>query len=75
MAAPEIVGKSCLCISDVSCYELVKDFSGPAIAILVAFFTVITTGIAGGLISPIRALLRAPLKGDLLSCITYSMLD
>ncbi len=40
MPAPETIIKSCLCISDVSCYEIVKDFSGPIIAVAVAFFSV-----------------------------------
>ena len=40
MAASEAIVKSCLCISDVSCYEVAKDFAGPMIAIIVAFFSV-----------------------------------
>lgn len=40
MPAQETLIKSCSFISNVSCYELAKDFSGPIVAILVAFFSV-----------------------------------
>ncbi|MDO8926068.1 MAG: hypothetical protein Q7U94_04055 [Sideroxyarcus sp.] len=40
MPVPETIIKSCLCIPDVSCYEIVKDFSGSIIAVAVAFFSV-----------------------------------
>lgn len=39
MPEPEIV-KSCLGILNVGCYEMVKDFSGPIVGVLVAFFSV-----------------------------------
>jgi hypothetical protein len=35
----EIV-KSCLRVLDVGCYELVKDFTGPVVVVIVAFFSV-----------------------------------
>lgn len=40
MPVQETIIKSCLFISDVSCYEVAKDFSGPIAAVLVAFFSV-----------------------------------
>lgn len=40
MPVQETIIKSCLYISDVSCYEVAKDFSGPVAAILLAFFSV-----------------------------------
>lgn len=40
MPAQEMISKSCLFISDVNCYEVAKDFSGPIAAVLVAFFSV-----------------------------------
>ncbi|WP_299492122.1 hypothetical protein [uncultured Shewanella sp.] len=40
MQSIESIAKSCLWMSDVSCYEVVKDFSGPVIAAMVAFFSV-----------------------------------
>jgi hypothetical protein len=38
--AQEAIVKSCLFIQDVTCYEVVKDFSGPVAVVLVAFFSV-----------------------------------
>lgn len=40
MESAEAVVQSCLFVSDVSCYDLTKDFSAPIIVVLVAFFTV-----------------------------------
>jgi len=36
----EIVSKSCSLFQDVSCYDIFKDFSGPIIAVLIAFFSI-----------------------------------
>lgn len=36
----ETIIKSCLCISNISCYEIAKDFSGSITALLVAFLSV-----------------------------------
>ena len=40
MPVSETIVKSCLFISDVSCYDVVKDFSGPLVTIIVAIFAV-----------------------------------
>lgn len=40
MKTSEIVNKSCLYINDVSCYDIINDFSGPIVTILVAFFSI-----------------------------------
>ncbi len=40
MPTSEVIVKSCLLISGVDCYDVAKDFSGPILAVLVAFFTV-----------------------------------
>ncbi|MCK4704224.1 MAG: hypothetical protein KAT90_01975 [Gammaproteobacteria bacterium] len=36
----EIIAKSCLSIPDVSCYDVARDFTGPVVTALIAFFTV-----------------------------------
>ncbi|MFY0675905.1 MAG: hypothetical protein JXR18_01350 [Neptuniibacter sp.] len=40
MAEPEIIEKSCFFLSNIDCYAVVKDFSGPLVAVAVAFLTV-----------------------------------
>ena len=40
MPASEVIAQSCFFIADVGCYQVVKDFSGPIIAVIVAFCTV-----------------------------------
>lgn len=40
MPIPEPVVKSCLFISDVSCYDVAKDFIGPFVTILIAIWSV-----------------------------------
>ena len=40
MPINEIVEKSCFTISNVTCYEIAKDFSGPFLTALIAFITV-----------------------------------
>ncbi|MBA6295856.1 hypothetical protein [Colwellia sp. MB02u-9] len=41
MVASEVVEKSCCFISDISCYEVAKDFAGPALAALAVIVSII----------------------------------
>ena len=41
MVASKVVEKSCCFISDVSCYEVAKDFAGPALAALTVIVSII----------------------------------
>ena len=40
MEASEVIEQSCFFISNITCYDIAKDFAGPIIAVAVAFFTV-----------------------------------
>ena len=40
MPPSEAIVNSCFFISNINCYEVAKDFSGPVIAIIIAFFSV-----------------------------------